>query len=322
MGVHPEPRRGVDLDDGPTRLAHRLGDVGREEVDAGDVQAHDARRLFGDLHVVLVRVPGAVDRDAPRRHVAGGGQQYLFALGRDVFEREPLLLHQVARGIVDLDAGQHLLVADATAWILVGLLHQLGDRALAVAGDVGRDPLRDRHHVPADHQHAIVVAGDVGLHHHLTAARFGHGPLEPAAYGALGAQIQPHPAAVVAVQRLGHHGEPDPLGGHDGIVLGAHHLAARDRQPGRGQQAVRHLLVAGDVHGERTRLGGHRGADPLLVGPLAQLDQGVFVQPDPRDVAGDGFVDDRLRRRAELPAFGEQDQALPARLRSRTRLRP
>ena len=74
MGVHPEPRRGVDLDDGPAGLADGLGDVRREEVDAGNVQADDARRLFGDLHVVLVGVPGPVDRDAPGRHVPGGGQ--------------------------------------------------------------------------------------------------------------------------------------------------------------------------------------------------------------------------------------------------------
>ena len=72
MRVHAEPRSRVDLDDRAAGLADGLGDVGREEVDARHVEPDDARRLFGDLHVVLVRVPRAIDRDPTGRHVAGG----------------------------------------------------------------------------------------------------------------------------------------------------------------------------------------------------------------------------------------------------------
>ena len=43
---------------------------------------------------------------------------------------------------------------------------------------------------------------------------------------------------------------------------------------------------------------------------LAELHQRVLVEPDPRDVAGDGLVDDRLRRRAERGALGTQDEGV------------
>jgi hypothetical protein len=54
MGVHPEPGRGVDLDDAAAGLAHGLGDVGADEVDAGDVEADDRCGGLRDLDVVGV----------------------------------------------------------------------------------------------------------------------------------------------------------------------------------------------------------------------------------------------------------------------------
>ena len=43
---------------------------------------------------------------------------------------------------------------------------------------------------------------------------------------------------------------------------------------------------------------------------LAELDQGVLVEPDPRDVTGDGLVDDRLRGGPEGGALGPEDEGL------------
>ena len=71
VGVHPEAGRRVDLDDAAAGLAHRLGDVGADEVDAGDVEADDARRRLRDLDVVGVGLDRPVDGRAAGRHVAG-----------------------------------------------------------------------------------------------------------------------------------------------------------------------------------------------------------------------------------------------------------
>ena len=43
---------------------------------------------------------------------------------------------------------------------------------------------------------------------------------------------------------------------------------------------------------------------------LAELDEGVLVEPDPGDVARDGLVEDRLGRRTERRPLGAQDEAL------------
>ena len=216
--VHPEPGCRVHLDDRAAGLADGLRDVGREEVDPGHVEADDPGRLLGDLDVVLVRLPGAVDRDAARRHVAGLGEQHRRTFRRDVLEAVPLLLHQRDRGLVDGDPRQHLLVTDAAARVLVRLLHELGHRPPAVADHVGRLAFGDRDHVPADHEHPVVVAGHVGLHDHLAAARLLLRPAEPAAHRLLGPQVEPDAAPVVAVERFGDHREPDPLRGRHGGV--------------------------------------------------------------------------------------------------------
>ena len=43
---------------------------------------------------------------------------------------------------------------------------------------------------------------------------------------------------------------------------------------------------------------------------LAELDEAVAVEPDPGDVALDGLVDERLRRRPEGLSLGEPDEPL------------
>ena len=76
---------------------------------------------------------------------------------------EALLAYQLDRRVVDGDPGQDLLVADAAARVGVGLVDQLADRVHAVADDVRRHPLGDRHHAPADDEHPVVLADDVVL---------------------------------------------------------------------------------------------------------------------------------------------------------------
>ena len=127
--VHPEAGRRVHLADRAAGLAHRLGDVGTDEVDAGDVQPDHPGRLLGDLDVLGVRLEGAVDRDAAGRHVAGQGQLDHLALGRHRAQAVPLVGEHLLGGGVDLDPGQDLLVAHAAARVGVGQVDQLLDRS-------------------------------------------------------------------------------------------------------------------------------------------------------------------------------------------------
>ena len=114
---------------------------------------------------------------------------------------------------------------------------------------------------------------------------------------------------MVAVERFGHDRVANPGGDRARLVGGAHHVAPRHREPRRGQQRGRQLLVAGDVNAERGRPRRHRGTDPLLILPLAQLDEGLVVEPDVGDVAASGLVEDGLGRWSEGCPVGEQDEA-------------
>ena len=175
VGMHPEAGRRVDLDDRAAGLADGRRDVGADEVDAGDVEPDDLGGRLGDLDVVGMGLHRPVDRRPAGRHVAGQGELDPRAVGRDVIEAEALVADELLGCLVDLDPGQHLLVADATARVLVRDVDQLADGALAVAGHARRHALRDRRDLAADHQAAVVVAGDVGLDDDVARTALGEG---------------------------------------------------------------------------------------------------------------------------------------------------
>jgi hypothetical protein len=133
---------------------------------------------------------------------------------------------------------------------------------------------------------------------------------ERGAYVVLVLQVEAHPAAVVAVERLEHDRVADTARRGDGSLLRADRLLLGHGEPGGAEQLGGEVLVGGDVDGDRRRLRRHRGADPLRVDALPELDEGVLVEPDPRDVARDRLVDDRLRRRPERRALGAADEVV------------
>ncbi len=186
-----KPGRGVDLDDRAAGLADGRGDVGADEVDAGDVEPDDAGRGLGDLDVVGVRLDGAVDRGAAGRHVAGQRELDPGALGRDRVELVALRPDQLLGRLVELDPGQHLLVADAAPRVGVRDVDQLADGVLAVAGHARRHALGDRRDLAADDQAAVVVAGDVASRRRRRRAGSGaSAPWNAAADGLLGPQVE------------------------------------------------------------------------------------------------------------------------------------
>ena len=164
--VHAESRCRVDLDDPAAGLAHRHADVGADQVDAGDVEADDLRGQLGELDVVGVRLLGPVDADPAGAHVAGALEVDARAARRHVGQLEALLARVPDRLLVELDAGQHLLVADASSRIGVGDLDQLRQRVLAVALDVRRNALRDGAQHAVDDEASVVVADQVRLDDH------------------------------------------------------------------------------------------------------------------------------------------------------------
>ena len=181
---------------------------------------------------------------------------------------------------------------------------------VTVADHVGRHPLGDRDHPAVDDQAAVVLAGHERLDDHAAAAGLLLRDREGLADVVLVLQVEAHAAAVVAVERLDHDRVADPAAAGHCLVGRAHRLLLGHRQAGRAEQPGGEVLVGGDVDRDRGGLRGHGGADPLGVDALAELDEGVLVEPDPRDVARDGLVEDRLGRRTERRPLGAQDEAL------------
>ena len=211
-------------------------------------------------------------------------------------------------GGVDLDPGQDLLVPDTAPGVGVGEVDQLLHRAGAVADDVRRHPLGDRGDLAVDDQAPVVLAGHERLDDHPAAAGLVLGDREGLADVVLVLQVQADPATVVAVERLDHDGEADPLRDGGCLVRRTHRLLLGDRKARRTEEARGEVLVGGDVDRDRAGLRGHRRPDALGVHALSELHERVLVQPDPRDVAGDGLVDDRLRGGAERRALRAQDE--------------
>ena len=229
VGMHAEAGRGVDFDDGAAGLAHRLADVRREEVDAGDVQAHHAGRLLRNLDVVVIGLEGAIDRDAASRHIGGGRQLDDGILGRHLVEGEALLYRELLGRLVELDAGQHLFMTNAASRVLVGDLDQLTHRVLTIPDHVGRDPFRHRHHVTVDDEHAVIVALDEALDDHDPAAGLPESALKTSPHVLLGTQLEAHATPMVAIERLGDDRVPDAERGGDRLVVGPDEVASRHR---------------------------------------------------------------------------------------------
>ena len=133
--MHAHAGAGVDLADGAAVVAVALGDVGGEEVDAADVEADGADGALGHQFVVGWIDVGDVDGGAAGGEVGGLAQEDRLALGRRC-RAVAARGEQAVGGVVELEAGEHVLVAGAAAGVLVHLGDQLGDGGAAVADDV------------------------------------------------------------------------------------------------------------------------------------------------------------------------------------------
>ena len=221
-------------------------------------------------------------------------------------------LHEELGLVVELEAGQHLLVADAAARILVHDLDELGDGVDAVADDVAGDALGHGDELAVHHQHAVVVALEEGLDEDGAGVLAGLVEGDGDVGGA--ADAERHAAAVVGVEGLQDQRIAEPVGGAHRLLRRADHALARHRQAQVAEDLVGLLLVRRDLDGDVARLRGDGGLDALLVTAVAELHQAAVVQAQPGDAARLGGADQRAGRRAELPALGEGDEVVEMRL--------
>ncbi len=157
-----------------------------------------------------------------------------------------------------------------------------------------------------DHQQAVVVAGDVGLHDHR--ARVLARGFKAFAHFVVGGQVDADAAAVVAVVGLGNHSATQLARGAHRAAVVDHQLLARHRQPQQGEDLVGLLLVTGELHRYMRGAAGHRGLDALLETAMAQLDQRPLVEAQPGDAALLGRAHQCSGGRTQRAALRVQDE--------------
>ena len=216
---------------------------------------------------------------------------------------KPWALDELLGRVVELDPRQDLLVADAAARVLVRDVDELADGVLAVADDARRDALGDRGDLAADHEAAVVVAGDVGLDDEVAAAalgarRAGTPRGRPPRCGGRGATPRPW----LPSSGLTTHGKPMPVRRVGRLVLGLDDLrSCGTGRPAESSRRFVRFLSRAMSTAMPGRAGRHRRPDALLVDALAELDERVAVEADVRDVAARGLVEDRLGAAARTP---------------------
>ena len=165
LEVHPQAGGRVDLDHRPPLRLERLRDVGGHDVDAGHVEADDPRRLDGPrghlrmhgIGHVFRRAAGAQVRVLPQEHHSFGG--------RHALRRETLLGEHGQSHLIDRNRREHVGVVTTPPRILVHRIDELPHRRRAVADDRRTIPPRRGHHLAADHEQPMVVAGHEPLDH-------------------------------------------------------------------------------------------------------------------------------------------------------------
>jgi hypothetical protein len=191
-------------------------------------------------------------------------------------------------------------VPGATARVAIGHLDEVLDRAGAVADDLRRDPLDHPDQLAVDDEHAVVGAGDVVLDEWDPA---GCGEVEGGAHLRRVVEPDRHALAHVALVGLDHHRVADPLGRRHGPLRGVGPLLERHGESERRQQAVRVLLVLGDLAAEMSGVAGVRAPHALLEAALTELDQPA-ANPDHRDPPLSRPTHDRGVGGRQLPVSG------------------
>jgi hypothetical protein len=158
LEMHAEAWSCIDFYDSAAGLADGLGNVGANEIDAGDVEADDLGSASGDQGILGMDVIGAVDCGAPGRKVGSGAQEHLLSPCGYAERGQSGAPEEVFDAGIDLDAAQHLAVTITPAGILVGLFHQYDNGALAVTNDMRRHAFGDRGNLASDDQDAVIRA--------------------------------------------------------------------------------------------------------------------------------------------------------------------
>ncbi len=233
LQMHAESGRGVDFHNAAAGLDDRLGDVGGQEVDPGDVKADDAGGPAGDQGIGRMDDVGAIDGPPAGRKIGGGAQHHGLAVRRDACGGEAGARQALLNMVVDDDAGHDRLVTRTPPRVLIHRLDELFDGALSIAGHARGNTFGNGDHLPAHHQDPIVATLELLFDDDAAAVldRLFEAPAHRLGRG----QVEAHAAPVIAIQRLGDDRSAELRRSGHGFVRGADQGALGNGDPGGGQ---------------------------------------------------------------------------------------
>ena len=223
--------------------------IGRDEVDPGNVETDCLRGQTGNPGVVRVDAVGTVDGGPSTANATGWFQLHLCSAGWNVIHRQPLLGKHIAGFHVDVNGIEGKRLARAAPGIRVGGIDELAYGANAVPYDERRNALEHRGHLVVDDQHPIVPAGLESLDQHRLGVRLSRCQGIERADPSFRFQIDIDPPRPGAIDRLQHHRVADPFGHRDRLIDRSGGFPHRNRHPRHPENVVRQVLAPGDLTG-------------------------------------------------------------------------
>ena len=287
--MHAESRPCVHLADGAPGLAIGLGDVGREKIHTAHIQIDGLDGTYRHVPIVRMNDVRDVDGGAAGGKVCGIAQVNDLTCRGHGLARVAQIRQQPLRLVIKLEACQHFLVTDAAAWVRVDFFYQRLDAALAIANNMPRHTLGRRHQLTVHHQKAVIEPFDEAFNDDgtMVLACFLEGGFD--FFRAL--QMRGHATTVIGIQWLEDHRIADALGGSHGAAGIVDEKLLGYRQTEIGEDAIRLFLVGCQIHGDLPRIPRNCRLYTALIAPVSELDQALPVQPQPRDLACLGGLD-------------------------------
>ncbi|MCG3162843.1 MAG: hypothetical protein JMDDDDMK_04201 [Acidobacteria bacterium] len=237
------------------------------------------------------------------REIGAFAQVDDFARSRRLIDGQAAPLHEFHHRLINRDFGERLFVVFAARGMAIGAFHQLRNRALAVAGDVGRNAFAGRCDSSVDYEHTVIAAYELLLDDDFRRVLFcdAAGLLDLRGRG----EIERDAFALAHVERFDDDRRPDNFQSFDGFSLRLRKHPIRNFDPGVSQQCLCQFLVGRDVNGDGAGLFGHRSLYEAAMFSITELHKTVFTDAPPGNAAARGGFGNRFCGWAE---FGSRDE--------------
>ncbi len=274
--MHPKARPRVHLADRPARFAVRHGDIVSQEIDAADVEADGFDRPLGHFPVVGMHDIGDIECRAAGGQICRRAQVNFFLCSRHAVPVVADLCKQALSLVIELEPGQHFLMADTTPRVLIDDIDKLLDRMHTVTKHMTGFTFGGRDELAVDHEQSMIEARDKAFDDNRAAVLASLGERRLDLRRCL--EIDRDATTVIAGKRLDDDREADQLRRTSRILRTADDSLLGYRKAEIAKYAVRLLFVAGKLDRDIAGRPGRCRLDSLLETAVTELHEAIAVE--------------------------------------------